>query len=884
MNDRELHERLQAALGDAYTLERELGGGGMSRVFLAIERALGRSVVVKVLSPHLTEGVSAERFTREVKLAARLQHPHIVPLLSAGEAAGLPWFTMPFVEGETLRARLARVGELPVAEALRTLREIASALAYAHGRGIVHRDIKPENVLLSEGTAMVSDFGVAKALSDAGEGTATAMTSLGVALGTPAYMAPEQGMADPRTDHRADIYAFGVLAYELLAGRTPFANRSPQAMLAAHVTEAPEPIDRLRPSTPPALAALVMQCLAKLPADRPQSAQDLVHAIDAITTPGAGTAPHVLTGMPAAAVTPVSPTSGGATAPGTAPSMPRARRPAALLGIAAGLLAVLLGGWFVSSRLGGADLADRRIAVAPFENLTGDSSVDVVGRMAADWLTQGIARAESVDVVSTMAVISALGDRPAGPEVVARLSQATGAGVVVSGTIYPQGDSLVLHARIADARTGRELRILDPAVAPRSDPMIAIETLRERLLGAFAVGSNRQTQWLRAPKYSAYREFIAGLEEFSRRSQSASRAYFERAIALDSTLVGAYFLLAISYSNAGMWDSSEAVTMRLARFRDQFTPAERSMSEWLEANLSGSEERQLAAAEQVLARDSTWNWSYLVGRHATAILRTERAVAALEWSDSGGVAAGWYPQVANLATAYHLAGRHADELAMLHRHRRDFPARLDLPARDLRAFGGLGDGAAALALSDTLLRATTNPNSTTITGAIVAAAMEFEAHHADTATARALAQKVVTWHQAHPSATPSRARSFQEGRAWLVLSELDSAVAHFGRATRSGDNIGDAGHLGVALALRGDTLRARAIADSLGGLQRKWLFGAHTFWQGVILGALGDRDAAVRLIQQAIASGQSKAGLHFGVTLRSLRGYPPFEALLVSQP
>jgi serine/threonine-protein kinase len=227
-----LRQRLDAALTGAYEIERELGGGGMSRVFLATERALGRQVVVKVLPPEMAEGVSADRFTREVRLAARLQHPHIVPLLSAGDADGLPWFTMPFVEGESLRARLARAGELPVAEALRTMREVASALAYAHGRGIVHRDIKPENVLLSEGAAMVSDFGVAKALADAGESGGATLTSLGVALGTPAYMAPEQGMADPRTDHRADIYAFGVLAYELLAAarRSPGARHRPRSL------------------------------------------------------------------------------------------------------------------------------------------------------------------------------------------------------------------------------------------------------------------------------------------------------------------------------------------------------------------------------------------------------------------------------------------------------------------------------------------------------------------------------------------------------------------------------------------------------------------------------------------------------------------------------
>ena len=286
-----LQDQLQRALGDAYLLERELGGGGMSRVFLAHERALGRKVVVKMLLPELAAGVNVERFRREIQLAAQLQHPHIVPLLSAGEAEGLPYFIMPFVSGESLRTRIAREGEFPIAETVRILRDLVSALGYAHSHGVVHRDVKPENVLLSGGVAVVTDFGVAKAVSvSADSAGATGLTSLGVALGTPAYMAPEQATASPLTDHRADIYALGVVAYEMLTGFPPFSGRSPQAMLAAHVVEDPEPVERRRPSVPPLLGDLVKECLAKRPAERPQTAAEVLHVLDAIATPSWGTA------------------------------------------------------------------------------------------------------------------------------------------------------------------------------------------------------------------------------------------------------------------------------------------------------------------------------------------------------------------------------------------------------------------------------------------------------------------------------------------------------------------------------------------------------------------------------------------------------------------
>jgi serine/threonine protein kinase len=263
----------------------------MSRVFLANEAALGRRVALKVLSPDLAAGVSGDRFRREILLLAKLQHPHIVPVHTVGEATGLPYFTMPYVEGESLRTRIARDGELPIPEAMRLLRDVASALAYAHGQGIMHRDIKPDNVLLSAGSAVVADFGVAKAISDASTTGHVALTSTGIALGTPAYMAPEQAVGDATMDARVDIYAFGVMAFEMLTGRAPFQGRTAQATLAAHVTELPEPVQHLRPSVPAALAALVMRCLEKHPADRPANAGDILHALDSMATPVSGSTP-----------------------------------------------------------------------------------------------------------------------------------------------------------------------------------------------------------------------------------------------------------------------------------------------------------------------------------------------------------------------------------------------------------------------------------------------------------------------------------------------------------------------------------------------------------------------------------------------------------------
>jgi tetratricopeptide (TPR) repeat protein/tRNA A-37 threonylcarbamoyl transferase component Bud32 len=270
----------------------------MSRVFVADETALNRKVVVKVLPPELAAGVSVDRFKREIQMAARLQHPHIVPVLSAGEIAGLPYYTMPFVDGSSLRARLGQ-GPLPIGEAVGVLKEVARALAYAHELGVVHRDIKPDNVLLTRGSAVVTDFGIAKALSasrlDAGD--SPTLTALGTSLGTPAYMAPEQGAGDPSANHRADLYAFGCMAYELLCGEQPFHGRTPHKLMAAHMTEKPRPIAERRIDAPPALAALVMQCLEKEPELRPQSAAEVARVLDSVTSSGTTpSAPAILAG------------------------------------------------------------------------------------------------------------------------------------------------------------------------------------------------------------------------------------------------------------------------------------------------------------------------------------------------------------------------------------------------------------------------------------------------------------------------------------------------------------------------------------------------------------------------------------------------------------
>jgi tetratricopeptide (TPR) repeat protein len=280
--------RLKAALAERYDVVRELGAGGMATVYLARDLKHGRDIALKVLRPELAAVLGTDRFVREIEIAARLQHPHILPVYDSGEADGFLYYVMPYVEGESLGHRIAREGALPIDGAVRILTEVADALAYAHEHGLVHRDVKPDNLMLSGHHALVADFGIAKAVHAAA--VAERLTATGIAIGTPAYMAPEQAMGEPTTDSRADLYALGAVAYEMLTGRAPFTGTTAQMVIAAHLAEPPDPVRRHRSAVPPALEALVMRLLEKHPADRVQTAAEVVRLLEAVTVSGATSA------------------------------------------------------------------------------------------------------------------------------------------------------------------------------------------------------------------------------------------------------------------------------------------------------------------------------------------------------------------------------------------------------------------------------------------------------------------------------------------------------------------------------------------------------------------------------------------------------------------
>jgi tetratricopeptide (TPR) repeat protein len=437
-------------LASRYQIVRELGRGGMAVVYLARDRKHDRDVAVKVVRPEVAALLGRERFLREIAIAAGLNHPNIVALYDSGEADGLLYYVMPFESGLSLRERLTREGPPPVDEAVRVLRDVCEALAHAHQNGIVHRDIKPDNVLLSGRRALVTDFGVAKAVTEA-SGGARADTAAGLTLGTPTYMAPEQIGDNPRVDHRADIYAVGLLAYELLAGQPPFRGETSHEVLAAHLAEPPRPLALARPEVPAALAELVMKCLEKRPEDRWQQVDQLLSGLEAL---------------------------GGIGAPAVTRPRPGILKGAAATGVVG--LAVL-GAWAWYQSRSGASAAGRELfVIADFANRTSDSTL---GPMVAEFIRDELAASPRLASLSreriaeTRRRMRLAPGAPLTAEAARELATREEIKLVVDGAVSTAGRGFALSARMVEAASGDVVHAATAMARDSADIPAAIQRL-----------------------------------------------------------------------------------------------------------------------------------------------------------------------------------------------------------------------------------------------------------------------------------------------------------------------------------------------------------------------------------------------------------------------
>jgi len=620
----ELRDQLEAVLGGTYSIERELGGGGMSRVFAATETALGRQVVIKVVPLELSASVNLDRFKREILLAANLQHPHIVPVLTAGEIDGAPYYTMPFVAGESLRARLER-GALPISEAIGILRDVAKALAYAHEHGVVHRDIKPDNVLMSGGSAAVADFGIAKALAAAGKNSAGAsgastgsLTQIGMSIGTPMYMAPEQAAADPNADHRSDIYSFGCLAYELLAGTPPFTG-PPHKLLVAHMSQRPRSVVELRPETPRALGDLVMRCLEKDPDLRPQTAAEVARQLDAVTSTSS------IEAIPAGSLAKSSVITRGLIAYVLAIVVVVVLSRAAIVGIGlpdwvmpASIVSLALGfpliaaaayfrqfSWRKTAALGGAVaiafvamiggfMTLRASGVGPFGSLLGAGKLNqrdkilvadfsstgadtTLGGVVSEAVRADLGQSPIVQVVTPQTVASALQRMQLPPNtrvdtaVARQLAKREGVKAIVSGDVHSiAGGGFVVTMRLVSADSGQELASQQASADGAKELIPTIGKLTHALRGK--MGESLKHLQASPELAQVTTASLPALESYSQgqRAMSVQGDFdkaiplFRAAIKLDTNFASAYRALAIALGNRSEDRAGQIVALEKA--------------------------------------------------------------------------------------------------------------------------------------------------------------------------------------------------------------------------------------------------------------------------------------------------------------------------------
>ncbi len=848
----DLLTRMKAALAERYSVTHEIGRGGMATVFHAEDLKHGRSVAVKVLQPELASAITADRFLREIQIAAQLQHPHIVPLYDSGEADGFLYFVMPFVEGETLRARMSRERQLPLDTSLQIAREVASALEYAHRSNVVHRDIKPENILLSfsGGHAMVADFGIAFALTSA---SGEALTKTGIAIGTPAYMSPEQAGAES-VDARSDIYSLGCVLYEMLAGQPPYIGPTAMAILAQHAAGQVTPPGKLRGDVPKNVERAVLKALASKPADRHTTAGEFAQHLSS---------PAV---------------------------RPAHRKWARLKSRKAILTVAALATLAAAALLHEDDLAGvnpRRVAVTVFENKTGDPSLDPVGSMAADWITQGLQQTGFVELAPSSTVqqvsISLAAESGSGGDPIRALAKRTRAGTVISGAFYRLGDSLQFQAQITDARAGRLLGRVEPVSGPVDNPLDAVERLRREVTSTLAAVYDWRlgvdaSETRQPPNFEAYQAFAEGQDLYWRGQRTGQRRAFEEAVErfyaaaeLDSSFMAPSLLRAAwTHMTLGQLAEADSLATIVDARRDQLTLGSQAHLDLL---ISGFLRADRASAIRI-ARESG---GYDLGLHAFRANHPAEAVKALQRAGPGGWSEYWFI----LTASYHLLGDHKAELKAARKARNDITDRqaaLRLEVRALAALGRMKD------LSKRLDESLTTPPGPNVTPAqvVTTAGAELRAH-GNREAGLAVIQRAIDWYRARPPEEQQTRR--HQGRltfTYYVGEQWDEARAGYERlAAEFPDNMGYFASLGFLAARRGDREEALRISEALPGMAGPYNFGLENYYQANIAALLGERERAVRLLRETYNKGRPwSLRPHVDLDFDSLHDYPPFQEFI----
>jgi serine/threonine protein kinase/tetratricopeptide (TPR) repeat protein len=840
-----------------YQIIEELGKGGMGKVYRVLDKKLNEEVALKLIKPDVSSDKKIiERFKTELKLARKIGHPSVGRMYELLEHEGTHYITMEYVAGQDLKGLIRQTGQLAVGTTVSIAKQVCEGLIEAHRLGVVHRDLKPSNIMIDKaGSARIMDFGIARSLKAKG------ITGAGVIIGTPEYMSPEQ-IEGKDTDQRSDIYSLGVILYEMLTGRLPFVGDTPLSIAVQHRSDPPKDPRALNAQIPETLNLTILKCLEKNKGDRYQTAEELHSALDKIE--------H---GIPTAErATPKSTpiTSKEITIKFT---LKRLILPAAIF------LALAAVAFFVF-RKPGPTLNPRRILVAPFENQTGDDSMDQIGPIATSWINQGISQTDVVEVVPSVAVMQF--ERLHDSDVLA-LAREKGAGTVVSGVYHTVDNTLSFRAEITDVKTGKLIESFPAVSGSLEEKMGVIENLRERVKGSLSSQFDilyGEISLKSPPLYEAYSEYMLGLRLFH---QAQAIEHFERALELDKEFTLPYVGLAVKYAALGEWERVAPILEFFDQNQEQFSPYERHWLDCLGALMEGNWEAALNHIRRAenLAPEYIYV-NYMVGWTANQANRPRITVEAFKniKTESYGE---YFSRIWGLwwfttfAEAYHMMEDYKQELKVVYRARKYYPD--GLLADEARALAALGKIDKVNQVIEKSLAMTSETNQGSI---LLNTAKELREHGYDEAY-RDLANRAVEWFKVRlASQEITETLRSDYARALYWAERWDEAQDEYEQLTAEfPDNFNYLGYLGILAARKGDREKAQQISENLKNIDRPYIMGAHTYWRACIASLLGEKEQAVSLLREALTQGQS-----YGISLlremdfESLRDYKPFQDLL----
>jgi tetratricopeptide (TPR) repeat protein len=856
---------------DRYEIIESLGIGGMGKVYRVFDKKLEGEIALKLIKPEIaSDRKTLDRFRNEIKLARDIAHRNVCRMYELMDFEDRHFITMEYVSGQDLKGLIRQTGQLAMPTALSITKQICEGLSEAHRLGVVHRDLKPSNIMIDkQGSARIMDFGIARSLKTKG------ITRAGAMIGTPEYISPEQ-VEGKEVDQRSDLYSLGVILYEMVTGSVPFEGETPLSIARMHADEEPQDPKSINPQISDDLSHLILRCLEKDKENRYQSAGELITELG-----------NIEKGMPS-----------------TAREIPKrkpvtSREITVTLGLkkiiipAVVVLALLISMVFIFFKSRGLDVDPNRVVVAAFENKTGDTSLDSLGGVAADWITQEISQTGLVEVVlgiTGIESIEAMGIEKGRLQEITQLrtlAKETGAGIVVSGAYYLVDDALRFQTNVTDVSQGKIIYAIQPIIGQRNSPKQVIAELYQRIMGALALHFDPIWPLMpgeKPPKFEAYQEFKTGIDSFGVDYKQSLR-HFLRAREIDPTFDRLLMWIVFSYGNDGRYKEAVSFIDTMNQKREKLIPYYRSMLDFSKARYQGHTDEALRNLRQALmAAPYHGNTIYLSALYALRMNRPQETVDIYEEkkeiifriTDSRLMTRNWIYK--DLSHAHHMLGNYEKELEVAIQGRKIYPELLEMRQNEIRALVGLGKIKEVQKIIDECASAISSQGDTP-GDIMVLAARELYAHDHEE-IAQEIADRAVRWYQSLPSESDNR---YDLAEALYVAKRWDEAKTIFKELTKEDpENFHYKGYLGTLAARSGEKDLAQRISLELGEIDRPYLFGRPSLWCARISALLGENQRAVEFLRDAFSQGLFyTVRLHRDMDLEPLRDYPLFIELLM---